>query len=115
MDNYAGKDNEEDIREILNRIIDKIKIHYQPEKIILFGSYAWGNPTKDSDVDLLIVKKTNQKHRQRMLTVRRIVSEENGLVGIDILVYTPQEIRERLKINDSFISKIFKKGEIIYG
>ena len=50
-----------------------------------------------------------------MLTVRRIVSEENGLVGIDILVYTPQEIRERLKINDSFISKIFKKGEIIYG
>ena len=57
MDNYAGKDNEEDIREILNRIIDKIKIHYQPEKIILFGSYAWGNPTKDSDVDLLIVKK----------------------------------------------------------
>jgi predicted nucleotidyltransferase len=115
MANYNSKDNDTRIRGVIGRIIEKIKMHYQPEKIIMFGSYAWGNPTKDSDVDLLIVKKTNQKHRQRMLTVRRIVSEENGLVGIDILVYTPEEIRERLKINDSFISKIFKKGEIIYG
>jgi len=104
-----------DGKEIVNRIVEKIKMQYQPEKIILFGSYAWGNPTKDSDIDLLIVKKTDQKHRQRMLTVRKIVSEENGLVGVDILVYTPGEIAKRLKINDSFISKIFKKGSVVYG
>ena len=67
-------------KEVVNRIVEKIKMQYQPEKIILFGSYAWGNPTKDSDIDLLIVKKTNQKHRQRMLTVRKIVSEENGRI-----------------------------------
>jgi predicted nucleotidyltransferase len=115
MANYNSKDNDTNIRGVINRIIEKIKMYYQPEKIIMFGSYAWGKPTKDSDVDLLIVKKTNQKHRQRMLMVRRLVSEENGLVGIDILVYTPQEIKERLKINDSFISKIFKKGETVYG
>ena len=101
--------------EIINKIVEKIKMRYQPEKVILFGSYGWGNPTKDSDIDLLIVKKTNQKHRQRMLTVRRIVSEENALVGIDILVYTPEEVTERLKIGDSFISKILKKGDILYG
>lgn len=102
-------------KEIVSRIIEKIKTFYQPEKIILFGSYAWGSPTKDSDIDLFIVKKTNQKHRQRMLTVRRLVSEENGLVGMDILVYTPEEITERLRINDSFISKIFKRGKVFYG
>lgn len=102
-------------KEIINKIVEKIKMRYQPEKVILFGSYGWGNPTKDSDIDLLIVKKTNQKHRQRMLTVRKIVSEENALVGIDILVYTPEEVTERLKIGDSFISKILKKGDILYG
>lgn len=104
-----------DRKEIVNQIIEKIKRSYKPEKIILFGSYARGNPTKDSDIDLLIVKETNQKHRQRMLTVRKIITEENGLVGIDILVYTPEEIAERLKMNDSFISKIFKKGNVLYG
>lgn len=101
--------------EIVNKIVEKIKIQYAPEKIILFGSYAWGSPKKDSDVDLLIVKETDQKHRKRMIDVRRILRDENGLVGMDILVYTPQEINERLKINDSFISKIFKKGKIFYG
>lgn len=102
-------------KEIVAKIVEKVKVHYQPEKIILFGSYAWGSPTIDSDVDLLIIKKTKEKHRKRMLTVRRIISEENGLVGIDILVYTPHEIAQRLKINDSFISEILKKGEVVYG
>lgn len=50
-----------------------------------------------------------------MLTVRRLLSEENGLIGIDILVYTPDEINKRLEIGDSFISKILKKGKVVYG
>ncbi|MGQ9696299.1 MAG: nucleotidyltransferase domain-containing protein [Thermodesulfobacteriota bacterium] len=104
-----------DRREIISRIVEKIKTEYQPERIILFGSYAWGNPTKDSDIDLLIVKKVNQKHRQRMLTVRKILSEENALAGIDILVYTQEEISQRLEIGDSFISQILKKGKVLYG
>lgn len=104
-----------DRREIISRIVEKIKTQYQPEKIILFGSYAWGNPTKDSDIDLLIVKTVNQKHRQRMLTVRKILSEENALAGIDILVYTQEEISQRLEIGDSFISQILKKGKVLYG
>ncbi|MBW2040339.1 MAG: nucleotidyltransferase domain-containing protein [Deltaproteobacteria bacterium] len=102
-------------REIIVRAIEKIKKYYKPQKIILFGSFAWAKPTKDSDVDLLIVKKTKLKHRERSLTVRRMISEENALIGIDILVYTPEEIAERLRIGDSFISKIFKKGEVLYG
>jgi predicted nucleotidyltransferase len=104
-----------DKKEMITKVVEKIKAQYRPQKIILFGSYAWGKPSKDSDIDLFIIKKTNQKHRERMLTVRRMVSEENGLVGIDILVYTPEELAERLKIEDSFISKILKKGQMLYG
>jgi predicted nucleotidyltransferase len=104
-----------DKKQLIDRIIQKIKTYYQPEKIILFGSFAWGKPLKDSDVDLLIIKDTSEKHRERMLTVRRLLSEENGLIGIDILVYTPDEINKRLEIGDSFISKILKKGKAVYG
>jgi predicted nucleotidyltransferase len=104
-----------DKKQLIDRIIQKIKTYYQPEKIILFGSFAWGKPSKDSDVDLLIIKDTSEKHRKRMLAVRRLLSEENGLIGIDILVYTPDEINKRLEIGDSFISKILKKGKVVYG
>lgn len=102
-------------KKIIYNMMGKIKKEYKPEKIILFGSFAWGKPTRDNDVDLFIVKKTAQKHRQRMATVRRMISEENALVGIDILVYTPEEVAQRLKIGDSFISKILKKGAFLYG
>lgn len=104
-----------DEKEIISRIVEKIKIQYKPKKIILFGSYAWGNPTKDSDLDLLIVKETNEKHRERSLSIRKILSEENRLIGIDILVYTPEEFSNRIKMRDSFISKILRKGEVLYG
>ncbi len=104
-----------DKKEIITRIAEKIKTQYQPQKIILFGSYAWGNPVKDSDLDLLIVKETNEKHRKRSLNVRRILSEENALVGMDILVYTPQELSERMETGDSFLSKILREGEVLYG
>lgn len=101
--------------EIVKNIIGKIKNLYQPSKIILFGSSAWGESEKAGDVDLFIIKETHQRRRERLLTVRRIVREENGLVGIDILVYTPEEIKERLEIGDSFISQIVKKGRVVYG
>jgi len=102
-------------KQIITRIAEKITTQYQPQKIILFGSYAWGDPTKDSDLDLLIVKETNEKHRKRSLSIRKILSEENGLIGMDILVYTPEEFSERIEMGDSFLSKILREGEVLYG
>ena len=52
--------NEMNKEEIINKIVEKIKTHYQPERVILCGSYGWGDPTKDSAIDLLIDKKTNK-------------------------------------------------------
>lgn len=100
---------------IVLQIARKIRNRYKPEKIILFGSYAYGKPKRDSDIDLLIIKKTKQRHIDRSVRIREIVKQENRLVPIEPLVYTPKEINERLKLEDDFIKKIYEKGIILYG
>ena len=89
------------IKKISQRIVEE----YKPEKIILFGSYAWGEPTEDSDVDLFIVKKTRQGFVQRHLKARKAIG---GEVAADVLVRTPKEAQERLEIGDFFIKNPFK-------
>lgn len=101
-------------KEILLRIVEKIKKNYQTQKIIVFGSYAWGRPTKDSDVDLFIIKRTKKIHRERALQNRRLLREENALIGMDIIVYMPEEFADKIEIEDSFLSKIIRKGEVWY-
>ncbi len=96
----------------IKKITDEIVKNYKPEKIILFGSCARGNPTEDSDVDLFIVKKTKQLRTKRHLEVDRMFLDR--AVPLDILVYTPREIKERLSLGDFFIKNIIQKGKIIY-
>jgi predicted nucleotidyltransferase len=92
-------------------IIKNLK-KYNPEKIILFGSWAWGKPKPDSDVDLLIVKETKKNPYKRIPEARRFLRPIDS--PVDVLVFTPREIEERLKEGDSFISDIFKRGKILY-
>lgn len=100
---------------IIRRIADKIKKEYNPEKIVIFGSYAWGKPTKDSDIDLFIIKETNEKPRDRRIKIREILDEENASVALGPMVYTPSEIKKRLMMGDDFIKKILNKGVVVYG
>lgn len=102
-------------KDIILTMVEKIKKEYQPEKMILFGSYAWGNPTKDSDLDILIIKKTDESPLNRWVKVRNIVYKENLFMPFEPLVYTPEELNERIKIGDSFIGQILSKGEVLYG
>ena len=90
-------------------------MHYNPEGIILFGSYSNGSQERDSDLDILIIKETKEKYRERTLKVRRILSEENSIIGMDIIVYTPEEISKRMEIGDSFLSNILNEGIVLYG
>lgn len=92
---------------VTQRIVDL----YNPEKIILFGSYAWGKPTKDSDFDLLIVKKGKKKFLAEQQKIRKII---DGDIAADILVATPKEVQERLDLGDFFFRDIVKKGEYFY-
>lgn len=93
-------------------IKEKIVREIDPEKIILFGSYAWGNPTEDSDVDLLIIQKSDESRRIRQINLRRKLFGSG--VPMDFIVYTPDELEKRLSIRDVFVNKILKQGKILY-
>ncbi len=88
----------------------------QPEQIILFGSYAQGTATEDSDLDLAIVKKTDLPHHKRSHEFRKALRADGRrwLFGIDILVFTPEEM-EQYKNSLSFIvSEIWQTGKTLY-
>jgi len=105
--------SEEEIREKIAEITDKIVREYQPEKIILFGSYAWGTPNKDSDIDLFIVKETSEHPFKRIESVDRIFSRRK--IALDFLVYTPEQVEKRKKMGDFFVLNILSKGKVLYG
>lgn len=100
---------------IIRRITKKIVDGYKPDKIILFGSYAYGKPRKDSDIDLLIIKKTKARHIDRAVKIREIIRDENRFVAIEPLVYNPEEISKRIEMEDDFIVSIMEKGVVLYG
>lgn len=96
----------------IKAITQKIIKEYRPEKIILFGSYAWGKPREWSDVDLFIVKKSRKKRWERGYELRKLLFPPG--VPLDILVYTPSELKKRLIIGDFFIKDIANKGKVLY-
>ena len=97
-----------EIKKITRDIVKK----YNPEKIILFGSLAWGKPSRDSDVDLFIIKKTKKNLLERIRDVDRILLDR--IIPLDILVYTPEQIKKRLNLGDFFIKDILTKGKVLY-
>jgi len=102
------------IRTEIEKIVRQVVAAYQPEKIILFGSYAYGVPDTDSDLDLLIIKKTSERFINRLTNVRKIVSDPNRSIPFEPIVLTPDEVEQRLAIGDQFIEEILKKGEVLY-
>ena len=98
------------IRKIISSITGRIKEKYHPEKIILFGSFAYGKPKKNSDIDLLIIKDTNISTLKQAFLIRRELREP---IPIDIIVRTPLQIEERIKMGDFFIKRIMQKGIVL--
>ena len=99
-------------QEKIDEIVQKIVEGYQPEKIILFGSYANGTPTEDSDLDLLIVKDVEGPKYKRSSEVRRLL--DGALIPMDILVYTPQELDKWKDLPVAFEYQILKTGRVLY-
>lgn len=97
-------------KEIRN-ITDAIVKNYQPEKIILFGSGARGKYDKNSDLDFFIVKNTEKKWVDRLSEVYGYI--RNRTLPVDIIVYTPEQARNRLAINDPFMEEM-NSGKILY-
>lgn len=99
-------------QERIKEVVDKIVKEYQPEKIILFGSYAWGELREDSDFDFFIIKKTKQPSLKRIEALDRIFSRRE--FPMDFLVYTPEQIEKQLAFGDFFVKDILTKGKILY-
>lgn len=99
---------QEQISEITKRIVG----HLKPEKIILFGSYANGTPTEESDLDLLIIKDSHIPSRLQNRKVRRMLSDLR--VPVDVIVKTPEEFQTYKNVIGTIIYPANKFGKVIY-
>jgi predicted nucleotidyltransferase len=99
------------VAETLPPAIERLIREINPEKIILFGSYAYGRPTPDSDVDLLIVWDTDKSRRERVVTISLLLYPR--LFPVDIIVKTPRELAEEAPRN-FFLQEILNRGVVLY-
>ena len=95
------------IDEVVRQIVEKFK----PQKIILFGSYARGDSHPESDVDMLVVMDTSLKEVQQAI---QICQQIDYRFGLDLIVHTPEQLAERLKMGDWFLRDVLKEGIVIY-
>jgi predicted nucleotidyltransferase len=94
----------------IKTISQRLKKEYKAERVILFGSYAKGKATEDSDIDILIIAPTTERFFERMATVKRLIRDLRNGLAVAPIVLTKQEVEERVKIGDQFVKEILEKG-----
>ena len=95
----------------IEQISASIAREFNPQKIVLFGSHAWGNPTPESDVDLLVVLPFEGKGWRMAAAIREKV---NVTFPLDLIVRTESQLADRLQRHDSFFTEIVKKGKVLH-
>jgi len=96
------------LQEIKHRIVKAVPA----EKIIIFGSFAYGKPTSESDLDILVVMDSDLPRHKRSIPIYRALA---GLfIQKDVVVYTPAEIKEWEDVPQAFVTTAIKKGRVIY-
>lgn len=100
------------ISEIIEKIKDRVIEGINPEMIVLFGSCAKGTLTKESDIDLMVVKDSKLRRDERDTEIRKFLKDI--VFPMDIFVYTRSEVDQYRKLPSSFISKILGTGKVLY-
>jgi uncharacterized protein len=101
------------IKKLLKEVVHRIIQQCDPLKIMLFGSYAYGTPSTDSDIDLLvIIKQSTEPRYKRVAALNRVLTDLE--FPRDILVYTQKEIDEWSEVPLAFISTIIRRGKVLY-
>jgi len=95
----------------IQSVAGQIAEAFHPQKIVLFGSYAYGVPTENSDVDLLVILPYEGKGAQKSVEIIRTV---NPVIPVDILVRTMEQVTARIRMNDFFLREIMEKGKVLY-
>jgi uncharacterized protein len=92
-------------------VVAQIVERFHPQQVVLFGSHAYGTPTPDSDVDLLVVMETRLRNVEQAVEIRTAVDFP---FPVDLLVRTPQHIAERIAMGDVFLREILSTGIVLY-
>jgi predicted nucleotidyltransferase len=95
---------------VIRRYARAIAEEFKPDKIILFGSYAYGTPNEDSDVDLLVIMQAANQITQSVRIRYRLTAP----FACDLIVRTPREMKWRLEEGESFTTEIVSRGKILY-
>ena len=98
--------------EMIAGIADRIVQTFDPEAVILFGSHASGAPLADSDVDILVIMESTLCLARRIEEVARTARVR--FLPMDVLVFTPGEVEDRLSKGDFFMNEILGKGKVLY-
>ena len=95
----------------IRELTSQIARAFNPDKIILFGSHAYGQASSDSDVDILVVLRFEGKPVRKAIEIRNRVNAE---LPLDLIVRTPEQLADRLSQNDWFIREIVERGRTLY-
>jgi len=98
---------EQQVRQFVSRLASA----FHPDRVILFGSHARGEASADSDVDLLVIMRTDKRTTQQALDIRQHIRRDFPL---DLLVRTPEQIERRLALRDAFVTAILAEGKTLY-
>jgi predicted nucleotidyltransferase len=99
-------------KKLLSQITRNILENFNPYKIILFGSLAWGYPSTESDIDILIIMDLEESPISKEAEIS--LKAKPPYIPMDILVRTPEQIQQRLEIGDPFICRIIEEGKVLY-
>lgn len=111
MFQYNRTNMEKVTRRAISSFAKRVARQFSPLKIILFGSYAYGEPTTDSDVDMLVIMPFRGRGAKK---ATEILLATDPRFPIDLLVRTPKQISRRIKLGDFFIREITQKGKVLY-
>ena len=100
---------------LLQAIVERLVEEYQPAKVFSYGSHAYGQPRIDSDVDLLVIKETEQERWDRRREVVRILKPVAGKTELDVRVLTPSELDLELRDGNHFYQEVLYRGTLLYG
>jgi predicted nucleotidyltransferase len=98
-------------QEAIDQVVQQIVEIFRPQKIILFGSYARGDPRPESDVDLLVVMETPIKEVEQAIQICQKIEYRFGL---DLIVHTPKHLAKRVKMGDWFLRDVLNEGKVLY-
>ena len=98
-------------QEVIEDVVCQIAEQFRPQRIVLFGSYAYGHPRPNSDVDLLVVLDTSLREAEQAVRICQAIDYHFGL---DLIVRTPATLERRLTLGDPFLREVIDRGRVMY-